>query len=54
MLVYIMFYKLACCGPAFFDVRPHSMGETRFFVFVVLLENHLKNGLKSPLIFVLF
>ena len=28
------------CGPAFFGVRPHSMGETRFFV--VLLENHFK------------
>ena len=26
--------------PAFFSVRPHSMGETRFFV--VLVENHLK------------
>ena len=27
------------CGPLFFDhVRPHSMGETRFFV----VENHLK------------
>ena len=27
-------------------------GETRFFFFV--LENHLKNGLESPLIFSLF
>ena len=42
------------CGPAFFNMRPHSMGETHFFVFFVLLENHLKNGLESPLIFVLF
>ena len=41
----------------FHHVRPHSMGETRFFCFFfffVLLENHLKNGLESPLIFVLF
>ena len=26
------------CGPAFSNVRPHSMGETRFLCF----ENHLK------------
>ena len=26
----------------FHHVRPHSMGETPLFVFVVLLENHLK------------
>ena len=39
------------CGPAFFITRPHSMGETRF---LFLLENHLKNDLESPLIFVLF
>ena len=30
-----------CVDPLFFGVRPHSMGETRFFFFV-LLENHLK------------
>ena len=38
--------------PAFFNVRPHSMGETPLFC---VLEKHLKkNGLESPLIFVLF
>ena len=39
------------CGPALLHVRPHSNGRDSFFV---LLENHLKNGLESPLIFVLF
>ena len=39
------------CGPALFNVRPHSNGQDSLFV---LLENHLKNGLESPLIFVLF
>ena len=52
MFTYLHVIRLYWCGPAFFNVRPHSMGETRF---LFLLENHLKrNGLESPLIFVLF
>ena len=41
------------CGPAFFNVRPHSMGETHFFCFTGKPFKK-KNDLESPLIFVLF
>ena len=41
------------CGPAFFNVRPHSNGRGSLFVWVVG-KPFKKNGLESPLIFVLF
>ena len=39
--------------PRFSRTRPHSIGETRFFFFF-FEKPFKKNGLESPLIFVLF
>ena len=38
------------CGPAFSNVRPHSMGETRFLCF----ENHLKKTVWSRHLFLFY
>ena len=39
------------CGPTLFNVRPHSNGRDSLFV---VEKPFKKNGLESPLIFVLF
>ena len=48
MFTYLHVIRLYWCGPAFFNVRPHSMGETRF---LFLLENHLKETVWSRHLF---
>ena len=43
-------YEMPCVDPRFPRASPLDGRDSLF----VLLENHLKNGLESPLIFVLF
>ena len=42
----------AICGPALFQCASPLDGRDSAFCFLLLFENHLKNGLESPLIFI--
>ena len=41
------------CGPAFYHVHPHSIGETRFFICEKLIFGKKKVGVTTYFIFIL-